>query len=172
MAPRTEEVDVLFEFVVAAAAFLVSLVAGLLLIFAVVVMPGLATLDDREYLRAFKVIDRVIQGNQPVFVLVWGGSILAVIAGGVLAVFHSSGSVRALVLVATLVYLLGVQVSTFVNNIPLNNQLQRHDLDEMSVGELVSVRVAFEPRWNTWNRSRTILACVTSMLLLGALTQL
>ncbi len=80
--------------------------------------------------------------------LVWGGSILVVIAGGVRAVLQSSGSVRALVLVATLVYLLGVQVSTFVNNIPLNNQLQRHNLDQMSADELVSVRMAFEPRWN------------------------
>lgn len=171
MSGRSGEVDVL-TFVLVAAAFLVSLVAGLLLIFAVVVMPGLGTLEDRDYLRSFQVIDRVIQDNQPVFVLVWGGSVIAVIAGGALAVSESTGSVRTLVLVATVLYLVGVQVSTFVNNIPLNNQLQRHDLDVMSAADLSSARAAFEPRWNSWNRSRTILACTSSVLLLAALAQL
>ena len=162
----------MLEFVLGLAALLVGLVAGLLLVFAVVVMPGLATLDDEGYLRAFKAIDRVIQDSQPVFVLVWGGSILAVVTGAVLAVIQASGSVRVLVLAAVGVYLLGVQVSTFVNNIPLNNQIQGHDLDSMGAGELAAARAAFEPRWNAWNRSRAILACVSAVLLLMALTQL
>ena len=34
-------------------------------------MPGIGTLDDAAFLRAFKVIDGVIQRNQPVFVFIW-----------------------------------------------------------------------------------------------------
>lgn len=162
----------LLEFVVLLAALLVSLVAGLLLIFAVVVMPGLGTLDDRGFLAAFKAIDRVIQDNQPVFVMVWGGSILAVIFAAVLAVAEGDGLVRGLVLVAAVIYLLAVQVSTFVNNIPLNNQLQTHDLETMSADELADARAAFEPRWNAWNRSRTVFACLTAALLLVSLVHL
>jgi len=44
---------------------LCSLVAGLLFGFAVVVMPGIANLENREFLMAFKHMDEVIQNNQP-----------------------------------------------------------------------------------------------------------
>ena len=52
-------------------------VAGVVFAFAVVVMPGIRTLPDADFLRAFQVIDRVIQDNQPLFLLVWVGSIVA-----------------------------------------------------------------------------------------------
>ena len=63
-----------------AAAFLCSLVAGLLFSFAVVVMPGIGRLDDRDFLGAFQAIDRVIQNNQPLFIVAWVGSVLALLA--------------------------------------------------------------------------------------------
>jgi uncharacterized membrane protein len=154
------------------ASFLTALVSGLLLGFLLVVMPGIGTLDDRGFLRAFQVIDRVIQNSQPAFVLVWGGSIVATIAAAVLALWDADGSVQMLVLAATVVYLLGAQLPTFVVNIPLNNELQSHDLDSMDEGELASARSAFEPRWNRWNAIRTFLACAASLALILALVRL
>ncbi len=53
---------------------LCSLVSGFLLAFAIVVMPGMKTLSDHDFLQAFQAIDHVIQGNQPVFLVVWLGS--------------------------------------------------------------------------------------------------
>ena len=58
---------------------LCGLVAGLVFGFAVVVMPGISKLSDRDFLMTFKNIDRIIQDNQPAFILVWVGSIAAVI---------------------------------------------------------------------------------------------
>jgi uncharacterized membrane protein len=55
---------------------LCSLVAGLMFGFAVVVMPGIAKLPDRDYLISFKQMDEIIQNNQPAFMLVWVGSIV------------------------------------------------------------------------------------------------
>ena len=49
----------LFPLVVLVAAALCALVAGLLFTFAVVAMPGLKNLSDREFIRAFQVMDRV-----------------------------------------------------------------------------------------------------------------
>jgi uncharacterized membrane protein len=46
------------------ATLLCSLVTGFLFAFAVVVMLGIAALDDAGFLRAFQVIDRVIQNCQ------------------------------------------------------------------------------------------------------------
>ncbi|MDH3250008.1 MAG: DUF1772 domain-containing protein [Acidimicrobiia bacterium] len=162
----------MFEIVLLVATFLVSLVGGILLVFAIVVMPGLGALDDRGFLRAFKVIDRVIQENQPVFVFVWAGSILAVLIAVVLAATRFSGSVRTLALAAAVVYLIGVQISTFVNNIPLNNQLQALELDSMDTEDLAAARALLELPWNRWNRLRTMMACLSSVGFLVAVAQL
>jgi len=56
---------------------LCTLVTGFILTYAVVVMPGLSELDDKEFIRAFQVTDRVIQNNQPLFLLTWLGSTLS-----------------------------------------------------------------------------------------------
>jgi uncharacterized membrane protein len=61
---------VVFHLTLILATLLCSLVAGFLFAFAVVVMPGIARLDDASFLRAFQVIDRVIQNNHPLFMVV------------------------------------------------------------------------------------------------------
>jgi uncharacterized membrane protein len=146
--------------------FLCCLVAGLLFAFAIVVMPGIGRLDDRDFLRAFQVIDRVIQNNQPAFLLVWVGSVLALVAAAVLGIGTLSGANRLLVLAATLVYVLGVQVPTVTINIPLNNELQKLDTGKLDDTEGGRARSAFEPRWNRWNEIRTAFSILTSLLLL------
>ena len=59
---------------------LCALVTGFIFTYAVVVMPGFAKLDDRDFIRAFQVTDGVIQNNQPLFMLAWVGSIVSVVA--------------------------------------------------------------------------------------------
>lgn len=49
-----------FSALLALATRLCSLVAGFLFAFALVVMPGLESLGDRPFVRAFQVVDRVI----------------------------------------------------------------------------------------------------------------
>ena len=70
----------LFKALLLLATFLCSLVAGFLFAFAVVIMPGIRSLDDGGFIRAFQVIDRVIQNNQPLFMVVWVGSVVSLIA--------------------------------------------------------------------------------------------
>lgn len=147
------------------ATLLCSLVAGLLFAFAVVVMPGLANLDDREFLRAFQETDGIIQRGQPLFGLVWLGSVLALLAGLALGVNDMVGPDRVLLVLAVVVYLLGVQLPTFVINIPLNNELQALDVDSADEATWKSARKRFEPRWNLWNAIRATLAAATASLL-------
>ena len=73
-----------FPLILVLATFLCSLVAGFLFAYAIVVMPGIGRLDDRAFIRAFQVTDGIIQNNQPVFVAVWLGSALALVAAAVL----------------------------------------------------------------------------------------
>jgi uncharacterized membrane protein len=153
-----------FQIVLILATLLCSLVAGFLFAFATVVMPGIKKLSDRDFIRAFQVIDGVIQNNQPVMVTVWMGSILAAIAAAGLGIGQLAGTQRLLLITAPLVYILGVQLSTFTINVPLNNQLQALNVEVMDAPALKAARRNFEPDWNRWNLIRTPLASVTSVL--------
>jgi len=165
-------IDSLFHITLLLATFLCSLVAGFLLAFAIVVMPGITQLSDREFIRAFQVIDGIIQNNQPVFVFLWLGSILFLVASSILSLGQLDGVGYLLILLALLAYLLGVQLPTFTINIPLNKQLQGLKLDEIDEATYQSARLDFEPRWNQWNLTRTPLACLVSALLIILLFRL
>ena len=146
---------------------LCSLVAGLLFGFAIVVMPGIEKLTDKDYLLAFKHMDGIIQNNQPLFILVWAGSILSIIITLILGIMNLSGTQIYLLVFASILYLLGVQLPTFRFNIPLNNTLQNLDIESLEESEATSSRVDFEIPWNRWNKIRTVNAILAvSMLLL------
>ncbi|NJK99198.1 MAG: DUF1772 domain-containing protein [Spirulinaceae cyanobacterium SM2_1_0] len=157
----------LLQIALTLATLLCSLVAGFVLAFAIVVMPGIRNLDDHDFLQAFKAIDRVIQNNQPIFSLVWLGSILGLVAAALIGMVQFDGVNRLLIGTAAAIYLLGVQLPIFTINVPLNNQLQMQKLDAMTDLALREVRVNFEPRWIQWNSIRTILAILTSALLIS-----
>ena len=156
----------IFQIALILATFLCSLVAGFLFAFAIVVMPGISNLNDREFIRAFQVIDHVIQNNQPVFALVWIGSVVTLVASAVPGIWQLDGVERLLMIFAALVYLLGVQLPTAMINIPLNNQLQTVDVDAMNETTQRAARKEFEPRWNRWNLIRTVFASLASVLLI------
>ena len=144
-----------------------TLVAGLLFCFAVVVMPGIKTLDDKAFIQVFQVTDRIIQNNHPLFMLVWVGSIIAMLACGYLGLSKLQGDSFYLLLMAFVGYLVGVQLVTIVIHLPLNNRLQTLDLEQMSAEDLNAARLAFEPRWNRSNQIRTTIACGVSLLLIA-----
>lgn len=157
----------LFHALLISAALLCSLVAGFLFAFAAVVMPGIKKLDDSAFIRAFQVIDGVIQKGQPLFQVVWIGSVLLLIAATGMGILRLTGLDRAIVLVAAAGYVLAVQLPTITVNIPLNNKLQALDSDTLSEASAKSERGQFEVRWNRWNTFRTAFAIAVSVLLLG-----
>ena len=143
-----------------------SLVAGLLFAFAIVVMPGIANLPDKQYLLAFKQMDGVIQNNHPLFILVWVGSILSVIFTFITGIMELSGSLLYLLISASILYLFGVQLPTFRFNIPLNNSLQNLEIETLEESEVALCRIDFETPWNRWNRIRTVNAIIVVSMLL------
>jgi uncharacterized membrane protein len=156
----------IFQIALILATFLSSLVAGLLFVFAIVVMPGIRTLSDREFIRAFQVMDGVIQNNQPLFLLVWLGSAVALVTSAVFGLGQLDGVGRLLIILAALVHILGVQLPTVTINIPLNNKLQTLDVDTTNETAQKTARKEFEPRWNRWNSIRAALASLASALLI------
>ena len=162
----------IFQAALILATFLCSLVAGFLFAFAVVAMPGIRSLNDREFIRAFQVMDRVIQDNQPIFMVVWVGSVIVLITSAVLGIGHLDGVGRLLIIFAVLAYLFGVQLPTITINIPLNNKLQTLDVDAMNETAQKEAREDFEPRWNRWNAIRAALSSLASALLIILLFRL
>lgn len=158
------------QIVILVSTLLCSLVAGFLFAFAVVVMPGLGHLPDREFIRGFQTIDGVIQRGQPLFGLVWMGSAVALVAALVLGMGQLEGADWGLLAVAGVVYLLGVQLPTFIRNVPLNNELQAFDTEGADDAACRAARDRFEPPWNRWNRWRSGLAVLATVMLLLVLS--
>jgi uncharacterized membrane protein len=142
------------------------LVTGFVFTYAVVVMPGFAKLDDREFIHAFQVTDGVIQNNQPLFMLAWVGSIVSIVATMILGFIELHGIERWTVIAIGFVYLMGVQGITILIHLPLNNRLQRLEIDEMDPESLSKERNKFETRWNYFNNIRTLIASAVSFSLM------
>ena len=145
---------------------LCALVTGFIFTYAVVVMPGFAKLDDRDFIHAFQMTDGVIQNNQPLFMLAWVGSIVSVVATMILGFIEHHGIERWTVIAIGFVYLIGVQGITIRVHLPLNNRLQRLEIDEMDPESLSKERNKFETRWNYFNNIRTLIAFAVSFSLM------
>ena len=143
-----------------------SLVTGFIFTYAVVVMPGLSKLNDKEFIRAFQVTDGIIQNNQPLFMLIWVGSIIAILSSIIIAIVFVGISETWLIVLVGVVYLLGVQGITISIHIPLNNHLQQVNIDELNAERLSEERIKFESKWNNFNIIRTIIAFSVSVILL------
>ena len=130
-------------------------------------MPGFSKLNDKDFIRAFQVTDNVIQNNQPLFMLIWIGSILSVISTIAFSIFNINADYSILIMGTGFFYLIGVQGLTISIHIPLNNNIQKIDVDKEDELKLNEVRKEFEIKWNYYNRIRTVVAfTVTTLLML------
>ena len=136
---------------------LCALVTGFVFTYAVIVMPGLAKLTDKEFIRAFQVTDELIQNNQPIFMIVWVGSAVSVIGTLVASLIGPYSVETVLVIIAGFVYLLGVQGLTVLVHLPLNRRIQTVNVEERDASALREERLLFETRWIRFNWIRTII---------------
>ena len=145
---------------------LCSLVSGFIFTYAIVVMPGLSNLNDKEFLRAFQATDAIIQNNQPIFLFTWFGSIVSLL-GTIFISVLSIGLTKAwLFALISIIYLLGVQGITIAIHIPLNNYIQKVEIRELSDEALAKERSKFERKWNYFNVIRTIISISATLVLL------
>ena len=145
---------------------LCSLVGGLIFTYSIVVMPGLSNLNDKDFLKAFQVTDAVIQNNQPLFMFTWIGSIVAILTTIVASLITAGLLEFWLIILVGAAYLLGVQGITVAIHIPLNNHIQKLNIEELNDKTLADERLKFEPKWNFFNKIRTGIAISVSILML------
>ena len=147
-----------------------SLVGGFVFTYAIVVMPGLSKLNDKDFLRAFQVTDAVIQNKQPLFMFTWIGSIVAMLTTILVSLVSVGLPETWLILLIGVAYLLGVQGITVAIHIPLNNHIQKVKIEELNDETLANERLKFETRWNFFNYIRASIAISVSVLMLILLT--
>jgi len=99
-----------------------SLVTGFIFTYAIVVMPGLAKLSDRDFIRAFQVTDGIIQNNQPLFMITWIASIISIIFLLLSSIVTLGFYGAWFALLTAALYVLGVQVITISIHLPLLKQ--------------------------------------------------
>ena len=147
-----------------------ALVTGFILTYAIVIMPGLSNLDDKEFIKAFQVTDGIIQNNQPIFILIWIGSIVSVLSTIITSIL-SLGILDAwLIIFVSVVYLLLVQGITILIHLPLNKSIQNIDINSSNFQTLSKERIAFEKKWNYFNNIRTVVAFIVVLIFLSILT--
>tara|TARA_A100001234_G_C12518020_1_gene338997 strand:- start:142 stop:636 length:495 start_codon:yes stop_codon:yes gene_type:complete len=143
-----------------------SLVSGFIFTYAVVVMPGLSNLNNKNFLRAFQVTDAVIQNKQPLFMFIWIGSIVVILSTIVVSLVSIGLSKAWLIVLIGIVYLFGVHGITVTIHIPLNNHIQNINIEKLNEKSIADERINFEKRWNFFNYIRTAVAISTSFSLL------
>ena len=145
---------------------LCSLVTGFILTYAIVVMPGLSKLDDKEFIKAFQVTDGIIQNNQPIFILIWVGSIISVVSTIIISIFTLGILEGWKIIFVSSVYLIGVQAITIIIHLPLNKRIQNIDINSTNLQSLNEERKNFETKWNYFNNIRTVIAFLVTLFFL------
>ena len=147
-----------------------ALVTGFILTYALVIMPGLSNFDDKEFIKVFQVTDGIIQNNQPIFILIWVGSIMSVL-GTIITSILSLGILDAWIIIFVgVVYLLVVQGITISIHLPLNKSIQNIDINSSNSETLSKMRKSFETKWNYFNNVRTVVAFFVVLIFLLILT--
>ena len=147
-----------------------SLVGGFIFTYSIIIMPGLSNLNNKDFLRAFQVTDAVIQNNQPLFMFTWIGSIVAILTTIVASLLTVGLSESWIIILVGAAYLVGVQGITVAIHIPLNNHIQKLNIEELNDKTLADERLKFEKKWNFFNKIRTFVGISASSLLLLVLS--
>jgi uncharacterized membrane protein len=148
--------------------------AGLFYAYSCSVNPGLGQLSDAGYISAMQAINRAILN--PVFLFPFLGTILLLPLCAWLHYHGAStggadGTLRTrfwLLVIASILYIIGVFGVTSFGNVPLNEVLAGVHVPSASVEELAGSRAVFERPWNQWHAVRTLASVSTAVLMILA----
>ena len=150
--------------ILASAILLTGLMAGIFFTWSNAVKPGIGKLSDLEYLRSLQSMNRVILNKA--FIGIFLGAIIAV---ALVPIFHfkiASNSIFWLLLLAPVIYWIGVFGVTVFGNIPLNEILDKINLESITLEEIKALRTSIEVKWNNLNLIRSISSGITFLLLI------
>jgi uncharacterized membrane protein len=145
-----------------------GLTAGLCFTWHNAVTPGIGLLDDLSFLKSFQAMNRAIINKT--FLIVFFSPTLLLFLSAYLFKEHSVSF--WLILSAAVLFLVGMTLVTIFGNVPLNEILDKVDLETLSKVELETLRQKFEQPWNQWHTIRTVSAVTSFILLLIGLVSI
>ena len=151
--------------VLVVATLLTGLSAGLCFTWTNAVTTGLARLNDIGYMEAFQAMNRSILN--PAFFAVFFGPVLAITASAFLYKSQST-PILWMLIVAALLYFLGVALVTIFGNVPINEVLDSTDLSQINQDDAHSLRMRFENQWTRLHLIRTYASGISFLLLILA----
>jgi len=129
-----------------------GLTAGLCFTWSNAVTPGIGRLDNLSFLKAFQAMNRVIINGK--FMIVFFGPVLLLFLNTYL--FKGNNTSFWLFLIAAILFFIGIGLVTIFGNVPLNELLDKSNLEALSKIELQELRDKFEKPWNQWHLIRTL----------------
>ncbi|MDG1434817.1 MAG: DUF1772 domain-containing protein [Saprospiraceae bacterium] len=150
--------------ILATAILLTGLMAGIFFTWSNAVKPGIGKLSDLEYLRALQSMNRVILNKA--FIGIFLGAVIAV---ALVPIFHfklSPDNIFWILILALVTYWIGVFGITVFGNIPLNEILDKINLESIALEEIKALRTSTEVKWNNLNLIRSISSGITFALLI------
>ena len=150
--------------ILALAILLTGLMAGIFFTWSNAVKSGIGKLSDIKYLSALQSMNRVILNNA--FRIVFFGAIIAVV---LIPVFYFNlypNNIFWLFILSFIIYWVGVFGETALGNIPLNEILDKTNLESITLEEIKDLRESIEVKWNNFNLIRSISSLITFMLLI------
>jgi len=150
--------------ILVSAIFFTGLMAGIFFTWSNAVKPGIGKLSDIEYLNALQAMNRVILNKA--FLILFMGAIMTV---ALVPVFYFSlypKHIFWLFIFSLVVYWIGVFGVTIFGNIPLNEILDKTNLESITLEEIKALRRSIEVKWNNFNLIRSISSAITFLLLI------
>ena len=150
--------------ILVSAIFLTGIMAGIFFTWSNAVKPGIGKLSDLEYLNALQSMNRVILNGA--FLIVFVGAIIAV---ALVPLFHFHlypKNIFWLFICILLIYWIGVFGITVFGNIPLNEILDKTNLETITLEEIKAFRSTIENKWNNFNLIRSISSGITFLRLI------
>lgn len=153
------------KIVLVAATTTTAMLVGLFYGWSVSVVPGLARLNNTEYISAFQAMNRAILN--PLFFITFMGSVILLPLAAYLNYSQPTSLCFWLIVAASVLYIFGTFGITMAKNVPLNEMLDKFNLATASEEAKAAQRAIFEQPWNSLHHTRTwigILATICMIL--------
>jgi len=146
------------------AILLSGLLAGIFFTWTNAITPGIGKLDDLAYLQVFQHMNRAILN--PLFFIIFMGALLFSVAS---TYYYKSDSklIFRMLIIATVIYFIGVFIVTIIGNLPLNDLIDKSVLESLSKIEIIELREKYEIKWNKLHLIRTITSTSTFFILIA-----
>ncbi len=146
------------------AILLSGLLAGIFFTWTNAITPGIGKLDDLAYLQVFQHMNRAILN--PLFFIIFMGALLFSVASTYYYKLDSKLIFRMLI-IATVIYFIGVFIVTIIGNLPLNDLIDKSVLESLSKTEIIELREKYEIKWNKLHLIRTITSTSAFFILIA-----